>query len=338
MIAYRPFTRDDEDQIIDLLSVAMYGERFPDLRGYWRWKNYDCPFGESFGLVTVDEGMVVGLRVFMHWHLRAGDRVYRAGRAVDIVTHPDWRRRGFFEHMTAALVETLAADGFDFTFNMPNELSLPGYLKMGWTEVGRLPMRVNARRPVRLLEVAARHSGLGRAANFTQECDNSSVLALLRDPAVRGLVEREEGPEPTAGPPGLRTVITPAYLDWHYGLNRWYPYCAAFEERRGSAALVIGRPRVRGGLNDLLITEVIATAGSGGRRLAARAARGLARQTRADYVGVSALRGPLGLRNGYLPVGSKGIRITVCPLQPSLPVDPRSYEGWSAAIGDLELF
>ncbi len=55
-IHYRPFTRADEDQIVDLLTVAMYGADFPDLRGYWRWKHYDSPFGESFGLVAVAPG------------------------------------------------------------------------------------------------------------------------------------------------------------------------------------------------------------------------------------------------------------------------------------------
>ncbi len=197
-VEYRPFTRDDEDQIVDLLGLAMYGADFPDLRGYWRWKHYDCPFGESFGLVAVDQekapGKVVGLRVFMRWELLGGGRVYRAGRAVDTATHPDWRRRGFFEHMTTALTERLTAEGFDLTFNTPNQFSLPGYLKMGWAEVGRLPLRVKLRRPVRVLgaaaRVALRRGDLSAPADFSAAVDNSEVLALLRDPAVRSFLER----------------------------------------------------------------------------------------------------------------------------------------------------
>ena len=98
-------------------------------------------------------------------------RVYRAGRAVDTATHPDWRRRGFFEHMTTALTERLTAEGFDLTFNTPNQFSLPGYLKMGWAEVGRLPLRVKVRRPVPVLgaaaRVALRHGDLGAPADFS---------------------------------------------------------------------------------------------------------------------------------------------------------------------------
>ncbi len=375
-VEYRPFTRDDEDQIVDLLGVAMYGADFPDLRGYWRWKHYDCPFGESFGLVAVDQekaaGKVVGLRVFMRWELLGHGRVYRAGRAVDTATHPDWRRRGFFEHMTIALTERLTAEGFDLTFNTPNQFSLPGYLKMGWEEVGRLPLRVKVRRPARVLgataRAALRRGDLSTPADFSGVVDNGEVLELLRDPTVRSFIDRVAdgdrvawagrraggrmggGPAgggapagaPTGGAApgggGLHTVPTSEYLEWHYGLNRWYGYSAAFDSRGDSAALVIGRPRRRGALNELLITEVVCLPDAGGGRIAARVAGQLAKKTDADYLGVSALSGPLNLSRGYFPAGPRGTNVTVCALQPLLPVDPARYSSWSASMGDLELF
>ncbi len=343
-VEYRPYTRKDEEQIVDLLALAMYGREFPDLRGYWRWKHVDCPFGESFGLVAVDQGRIVGLRVFMRWDLRAGDRVYRAGRAVDTATHPDWRRRGFFEDMTRILVDGLVRDGFDLTFNTPNQLSLPGYLKMGWAEAGRLPLRVKMRRPWRLTGVALHRSAPTASTEFGGEVDNRDVLRLLRNPAVVGLVEKvaaaeaaaDRGPSGAAG--GLHTVISPAYLEWHYGLNRWYGYDAAFESRGDSAALVIGRPRKRGGLVELLVSEVVTLPDDRSRRLAVRAAGRLARQTSADYSAVSALTEPLGPRHGYLPVGPRGTNVTVCALRPDLAVDPADYSYWTASMGDLELF
>ena len=42
-------------------------------------------------------------------------------------------------------IDEVRADGVDFVFNTPNDKSRPGYLKMGWREVGRLPVAV---RPV----------------------------------------------------------------------------------------------------------------------------------------------------------------------------------------------
>lgn len=325
--------------MVALLRVVMYGEGFPDLAGYWRWKHYENPFGESFGLVVVCRGRIVGLRALMHWRLRAGGRVLRAGRSVDTAVHPDWRRRGFFERMVSGMMEPMIAQGLDLTFNTPNDMSLPGVLKMGWTDIGCLPLRIKMCRPLHLLRTVARSRGLARAAVVgAGGVDNSRVMGLLQDPAVRRLVE--EADAAAAAPPAarLRTVLTPEYLEWHYGRNRWEQYVARFDSRGAEAALIIGRPRYRGGLIELLLTEVIATPGRRGRALAACVAQELAREVGADYLAVSGLGDTFGLRFGYVSVGPRGIDVTLLPLRPSLPVDPTTWAGWAAGIGDLELF
>ncbi len=349
-VRFRSLTRDDEGRIIELLRVAIYGAGFPDLAAYWRWKHYENPFGESFGLVAEVEERIVGLRVFMRWHLRAGGRVVRTGRAVDTAVHPDWRRRGFFERMTLGMVEPMTAQGLDLTFNTPNAMSLPGYMKMGWADLGRLPLRVRVRRPLRLLRGVAGSRGLTRAdADGSGEVDNGRVSALLRDSAVIQLVEEVDAARaaPAAEAPGaaalpraarLRTVLTPEYLEWHYGRNRWVQYEAAYDVRGAEAALIIGRPRSRGGLTELLIAEVVASPTRRGSAAAARVAAQLASRVGADYVAVSGLGDTFGLRLGYVPVGRRGIDVTLRPLHPSLPVDPTSWAGWAAGIGDLELF
>lgn len=333
-IDYRPYTRADEEQILHLLRLSMKMDDFPDLQGFWRWKHYQNPFGESPGLVAVDGEKVVGVRVFLRWQWRAGDRVLRAVRAVDTATHPEWERRGIFQGMTLGMVERLTAEGVDFIFNTPNQFSMPGYLKMGWTHVGRLPLRLKVRRPFKVARTVAGGGGLGGATAITRAADNSPVLELLADPAVRALVE-------TAGEvanPGLHTALSPAYLEWRYGHNRWYGYRAAFEQHGPSAALVVCRPNRRGRLNELLVDEVITHPAEGGRLLAVRMVDGLARSTDADYVAVSGLD-PAALRlGGFRLTGRWGPDLTVRPLQPDLPVDPRSFGSWSAGFGDLELF
>lgn len=368
-IDYRPYTRDDEEQILDLLRVAMKMERFPDLPGFWRWKHYENPFGESPGLVAIGraegggaeggdsearagagEGKVVGLRVFLRWEWRGPDRVYRAVRAVDTATHPEWGRRGIFERMTTEMISRLTEEGVDFIFNTPNQYSMPGYLKMGWTLVGRLPLRVRPQRPTRVLKVAAQRSGLGGATAIDEPKDNSAVLELLRDPAVRALLRAAADPAARPGgaprpaatgagsPAGLHTVLTPAYLEWRYGNNRWYGYRAAFDSKGKSAALVVGRSSRRGELNELLVTDVVTLPDAASRRLAGRLAVQLARETAADYVAVSALGEELGLAGGFVPVGQRGPNLTVRPLRDGLDVDPRDFAAWAASFGDLELF
>ena len=335
-IEYRPYTRADEDQILDLLRVAMKMDAFPDLRGFWRWKHYENPFGDSPGLVAIGDGKVVGLRVFLRWEWRAGGRTFRAVRAVDTATHPEWGRRGIFEHMTREMIDRLTADDVDFIFNTPNQYSMPGYLKMGWTLVGRLPLRIRPQRPTRVLKVAAHRSGLGGATAITEPAENTPVLDLLGQPAVRRLIVAAA--DTTGDEQGLSTMRTPAYLEWRYGHNRWYSYRAGFDEREGSAALVIARPSRRGELNELLITDLVMLPDRGSRSLAAGIARRLAAETEADYIGASGFGHALGMANGYLSVGQRGPNLTVRPLRDGLQPDPRQFSSWGAGFGDLELF
>ncbi len=45
-------------------------------------------------------------------------------------------------------------DGVDVVFNTPNDQSRPGYLKMGWSEVGRVPVAVRLRSALSARRVA----------------------------------------------------------------------------------------------------------------------------------------------------------------------------------------
>ena len=93
---------------------------------------------------------LIGLRAFMRWRLAAGDRDLTAVRAVDTATHPDFQGMGVFSRLTRAALDAMEGQ-VDLVFNTPNGKSGPGYLKLGWREVGRVPVAVRVRRPLRLL-------------------------------------------------------------------------------------------------------------------------------------------------------------------------------------------
>jgi len=54
-----------------------------------------------------------------------------------------------------AAVEAMTVDDVRFVFNTPNDQSRPGYLKMGWKQVGRPPTSVRLRSPVGLARMLA---------------------------------------------------------------------------------------------------------------------------------------------------------------------------------------
>src|SRR2546428_4283091 len=149
--AIRPYRDDDESRVLELLDASLGGGpggiRPPE---FFRWKHFENPFGRSFMLVADREGRIIGLRAFMRWEFVAKGITLRAVSAVDTATHPDYQGHGVFSSLTQAALEAVRGDT-DLVFNTPNEKSLPGYLKMGWEKVGRMPILLKVRRPVRFL-------------------------------------------------------------------------------------------------------------------------------------------------------------------------------------------
>ena len=143
----RAATADDTPEILNLISTSYQRQNGPSSLGYWLWKHEQNPFGVSPCLVATSDGRIVGVRVFLRWVWCSGDRTVRAVRAVDTATLPEWRGRGIFSRLTMRLVEQMQDEGVRFIYNTPNGKSMPGYLKMGWAPVTKIPLWV---RPVRL--------------------------------------------------------------------------------------------------------------------------------------------------------------------------------------------
>ncbi len=129
----------DEVQVLALIELALGRRPDPRNAAFFAWKHRENAFGPSPAWVAVDGNRIVGLRTLMRWEFETRDRPVRAVRAVDTATHPDHQGRGIFSALTRRAVDELRAEGVDFVFNTPNDKSRPGYLKMGWQPVGRLP-------------------------------------------------------------------------------------------------------------------------------------------------------------------------------------------------------
>src|SRR5262245_52952288 len=136
-VQIRRASGDDLPMVLELARSAL-GWTDPDT-SFLEWKHLENPFGESPMWVAEIDGRVVGFRGFVRWELQTPDgRMLRAVRAVDTATAPDVQGRGIFTRLTLGALDELRGEGVDLVFNTPNDKSLPGYVKMGWHEVGRL--------------------------------------------------------------------------------------------------------------------------------------------------------------------------------------------------------
>jgi GNAT superfamily N-acetyltransferase len=323
-IEVRAAAPSDRRAVLDLLSATLGWSSDNRFEALFAWKHEDNPFGRSPGWVAVDDGLVVGFRTFLRWeHETPTGEVLPAVRAVDTATHPSHQGRGIFRRLTLQALDDLRAQGVALVFNTPNDKSRPGYLKMGWTAVGRLGTTVRVTSP----------AALGRLARARLPADLWSVPAtggrpapdVLADPGLPSLL-RSAG-----GGPGLRTHRTPAYLRWRYGFGPLAYRAVALGDdvRRGVA---VYRLRRRGPALECVLCEVLAPAGDRGAHSAL--VRSVARGCGADYV--IRLGGSTLDRTGFVRAPGQGPMLTWYPLAAGRP--GARLDDWALTLGDVELF
>jgi GNAT superfamily N-acetyltransferase len=318
----RRATDADLPEILALLAASMEHRAGEPHEELFRWKHLENPFGPSPSWVACEGERIIGFRTFLRWQFVRDGSVIRAARAVDTATHPDHQGRGIFTKLTRLALDDLRAEGVQMIFNTPNDKSRPGYLKMGWTEVGRVPTRVGVGRPGALLRIA--RSRVPASLWSIDSAAGESVADVLSDAG------RLVGLRPPGGsdPGRIRTDRTVEYLRWRYGLGVLH-YRAVTGRDGVGGGVAIFRLRHRGPSVEAVIADVLVPGGD------LRAAGHLVRRVRsvsgADYaLAMSAL--PRLMPWFVLPVG---------PVLTALPLDgsPAQALGeWAFSLGDIELF
>jgi len=313
----------DRQAILALCRTSLgWSSADPD-EAFFAWKHDDNPFGRSPSWVAeAGDGSLIGLRVFLRWGFRdQKGRAVAAVRAVDTATHPDWRGQGVFSKLTLDALPDLAADGIDFVFNTPNDKSRPGYLKMGWSDVGKLP-------------VAARLGSVGslrrlRGARTGAELWSQPVT--VGDPATEAFADRGAVAallDRARRPVRLATDRSPAFLSWRYRFGPLH-YRVWRLGSSLSDGVIVFRVRRRGAALEIAICDVLAPPRT---RLRAPL-RDIVRRVGADYM--IAATSSVGLTAGFLPAVGLGPVVTWKPInRTGVPV----MKDLELVLGDIELF
>jgi hypothetical protein len=258
------------------------------------------------------DGRLAGMRVLMRWDFvgPAGARM-RAVRAVDTATHPDFQGRGIFTALTRHALEELESAGIDFVFNTPNDQSRPGYLKMGWEVVGRVPVWV---RPLGLRGAARMARARQPAAKWSEPTSGGAPPRFDHGdgPALRST-------EST----GLATARDEVFLRWRYGFEP-----LGYRMVRTDDGIAVFRLRRRGAAIEAVVADVVAERRAPTERALRRVLR---RETPADYV-IAA--GPRRMA-GSVPLVGQGPVLTWRAVGRS---DRPPLRQWSVGLGDIELF
>jgi len=326
----RAATPDDDAAVLELLQASMGWVPDEQYARFFVWKHRESPFGASPAWAAVDGDRIVGFRTYVRWEFRRGDEIVPAVRAVDTVTHPDHQGRGIFSLLTKQSLAELDEMGVGFVFNTPNEKSRPGYLKMGWQLVEKLPVAARPRSALALMRLARARVP---ADKWSTECSagvpapeaftDDAALTTLLDAVARSTDGGDEGKEQ------LTTNRTPDYLRWRYGFPP-LRYRAVVARDGVGAGLAVFRMRRRGAATEAALCELLVPGGDSGtvRELLSEILRG----SGADYV---VRLGPPRPALGFLPVPGQGPTLVWRGVREQVAPEP---DRWDLSLGDIELF
>jgi hypothetical protein len=313
----RSATARDRDAIIDLLGASLGWRADDRFRSLYTWKHEINPFGPSSAWVVEKAGEIVAVRLFMRWEFTRGEQRLRAVRAVDTATHPSQQGRGLFTALTLHALDAERSAGTAFVFNTPNVQSRPGYLKMGWRQIGRLPGALRPR-STRALPTIVRSR---TPADFWSESLDTG--AAVGDWLQTGRWEELQDQRSVSSTDRtIRTATSAEFARWRYGLPALH-----YRVLDDGDAAVILRLRARGPGKELVVAERL-----GDRRAADRLAGRAVRATGASH----ALRlGSPDPPAGFLPLPGGGPILTWRAVndlgEPPLP-------NWDLQLRDIELF
>ncbi|HVG14938.1 MAG TPA: GNAT family N-acetyltransferase [Chitinophagaceae bacterium] len=330
----RPAGPQDKPTIVDLLKKSLGESVIPKSESFWTWKHEENPFGSSYVLLAELDDTLIGLRAFMKWQWQWKGEVYHAIRAVDTATHPDHQGKGIFKKLTLQLAESCRQQGVHFIFNTPNQKSGAGYLKMGWVEQGKMPLKVNVRKPVALL-----YNKFFDKDKFANDNISTSPSPEWK-PEISDLLHNYI-PEPEV----LSTRLSTEYITWRYVTNPLHRYQYFTDDDRNF--LLISRIKNHSFSKELRMVDFIILNNKTNQRLLnSYLKKTILHFCKLHNIGIISMSGvQYNLHKSYfkwmglLPVRSMGPNITLRDLNmeedfPSL----LEVKNWGYSLGDMELF
>jgi len=304
----------DIPEILRVLKASLGETSSEKTEKVWKYKHIENPFGESLVLVAEEDAKIIGVRAFMRWKWQKENIIFSAFRAVDTATHPDHQGKGIFKKLTLKALEIGKERGDHFVFNTPNIKSKPGYLKMGWEEVGKLKIHLV---PVNPLHWGNNNFSFENPVNILKVNNNSMLKNWNLKLSTSGK---------------LFTPKTTEYLEWRYSNNPLLRYRILDENNLFIAGYVKQQTHFR----ELRISELIFST-ENSKKIIKKTLRTWAKEFGVHFISIQVP----GYKNIFHREisGEFGPVFTFKQISESLETDTfLDSTCWDYSIGDLELF
>lgn len=329
----RTATPEDKSGIIDLLKKSLGESTIPKSEALWAWKHEQNPFGVSHVLLAEENNTLIGLRAFMQWEWQWNGKTFRAIRAVDTATHPEHQGKGIFKKLTLQQAEACKKQGIHFVFNTPNKQSQPGYIKMGWVEQGKMPLKLKVIRPVSLI-----YSKLFIKNKFTDLGEDPTPIQQWGHEITKLVIGNSQKTS------HLSTILSPEYISWRYANNPLFRYNYFTDH---SNYLLISRVKKYSFMKELRLVEfILLNPNADPAFVSTKIKRDVYQYCKAQKIEMVSFSGqqyqyykPYFHWMGIIPVKALGPIITLKDLNmnenfPQL----LNTNNWNYSLGDMELF
>lgn len=343
---YRP---EDKEQSLALMQ-AVSGHA-PD-RAAWDWYIERNPYGANMGWVADDHGKIVGRYGMVPMEMQANGKRMIIAQAVEIMTHPDYRKQGMFPAMATQVFADLPAMGINFAIGFPNDAARPGHQKFGWKELGWIQASL---RPIHSGVVGKRYFKNPLAARLSGVGSDIALKLLFdwRRPAGLGtvtstVIDRFDGQfddlwRRAGSRYPIALVRDARYLNWRY-VDCPYSYTKRLFEIDGRlVGCSIVRVLPRGGATEGHICDLVLDAEPAWLfDVAAHYAIADCRRAGADLVGFR-VQSPDNYLQRFTSFGArryqgKMILIAYDKMLPpgGLGVDHNALTNWLVSMGDSD--
>jgi hypothetical protein len=129
---------EDIDSVLDLFNM-IYPDS-PTSRESLLWQHFSPPAGQSLLYSVNSDQKVVSIYSAVRKLLKVGTELVPAFMVQDVMTDPQYRGRGFLNHLGSLCQQEIRASGYSgYTF--PNKLSENSFRRAKWDELMTVPYR-----------------------------------------------------------------------------------------------------------------------------------------------------------------------------------------------------
>jgi len=146
----------DLDQILSLRKVV-FGEMEKDKLDpeFWKWEFMEGPDGKALIYIVEEGGRVIGHFSDIPRKFSVNGNLVLGTLSLDLMVHPDYRRRGLFEEMGRYAAQHVKEANGLFMMAYPiRKETIHGLTKIGWNKVVELPVLVY---PIRFRGIVDRY-------------------------------------------------------------------------------------------------------------------------------------------------------------------------------------